>query len=193
MLKGVFALAEIAASIFAYFVTGQFLLDLAQTITRTEWSEDPRDVVANYLLHAAQGLSVSSQQFTSFYLLSHGAIKRWLIIGLWRKKRGYYPAAIAVFGLFILYQVYRYSFTHSLSLLLITALDAVVIGLTWFEYQQLRRILPKLPKVACGNSGILWLLSTRGAASRSKIYWEVDYLSNLGNMEIIELFIDEVA
>ena len=143
MLKGVFALAEIATSIFAYFVTRQFLLDLVQTITRTELTEDPRDFVANYLLHAAQGLSVSSQHFTAFYLLSHGAIKLWLIIGLWRKKREYYPAAIAVFGLFILYQVYRYSFTHSLSLLLITALDAVVIGLTWFEYQQLRRILPK--------------------------------------------------
>jgi len=142
MFKGAFALAEIAASIFAYFVTRQFLLDLVHVITRTELTEDPRDFVANYLLHAAQGLSVSSQHFAAFYLLSHGVIKLWLIIGLWRKKLGYYPAAIAVFGLFILYQVYRYSFTHSLSLLLITALDVVVIGLTWFEYRHLRRILP---------------------------------------------------
>ena len=142
MFKGAFALAEIAAGIFAYFVSRQFLLDLVQAITRTELTEDPRDFVANYLLHAAQGLSVSSQHFAAFYLLSHGVIKLWLIIGLWRKKLGYYPAAIAVFGLFILYQVYRYSFTHSLSLLLITALDVVVIGLTWFEYRHLRRILP---------------------------------------------------
>ncbi len=142
LFKGAFALVEIAASIFAYFVTTQFLLDLAKVITQTELTEDPRDFVANYLLHAAQGLSVSSQHFTAFYLLSHGAIKFWLIIGLWQKKLGYYPAAIAVFGLFILYQIYRYSFTHSLSLLLITALDVAVIGLTWFEYQHLRRILP---------------------------------------------------
>lgn len=141
-LKGAFALAEIAASIFAYFATRQFLLDLVRAITRTELTEDPRDFVANYLLHAAQGLSVSSQHFTAFYLLSHGVIKLWLIIGLWQKKLGYYPAAIAVFGLFILFQVYRYSFTHSLALLLITALDVVVIGRTWFECQHLRRILP---------------------------------------------------
>lgn len=104
MFKGVFALAEIAASIFAYFVTRQFLLDLVHAITRTELTEDPRDFVANYLLHAAQDLSVSSQHFTAFYLFSHGAIKLWLIIGLWQKKLGYYPAAIAVFGLFILYK-----------------------------------------------------------------------------------------
>ena len=141
-LKGAFALVEIAASIFAYVVTTQFLLDLVQAITRTELTEDPRDFVANYLLHAAQGLSVSSRHFTAFYLLSHGVIKLWLIIGLWQKKLGYYPASIAVFSLFIFYQLYRYSFTHSLSLLLITILDGVVIGLTWFEYQHLRRILP---------------------------------------------------
>ena len=103
-------------------------------------TEDPRDFVANYLLHAAQGLSASSQHFTAFYLFSHGVVKFWLIIGLWQKKLGY-PAAIAVFGLFILYQLYRYSFTHSLLLLLITALDVAVIGLTCLEYQHLRRIL----------------------------------------------------
>ncbi|MBC7501300.1 MAG: DUF2127 domain-containing protein [Herminiimonas sp.] len=141
ILKGAFALTEIAASMFAYAVTTQFLLDLVQAITRTELTEDPRDFVANYLLHAAQGLSVSDQHFAAFYLLSHGVIKLWLIIGLWQKKLGYYPAAIAVFSLFILYQLYRYSFTHSLSLLLITVLDVVVLGLTWFEYQHLRRIL----------------------------------------------------
>lgn len=133
---------EIATSIFAYFVPQQVLLEPVQAITRMELTEDPRDFAANYLLHATQGLSVSSQHFTAFYLLSHGVIKLWLIIGLWRKKLGYYPAAIAVFGLFILYWVYRYRFTHSLSLLLITALAVVVIGLTWLEYQHLRRRLP---------------------------------------------------
>lgn len=139
-LKGAFALVEIATSIFAYFVSRQFLIALVHAITRAELTEDPRDFVANYLFHAAQDLSVSSQHFTAFYLFIHGIIKLWLIIGLWRKKSGYYPAAIAIFGLFIIYQVYRYSFTHSPLLLFITALDAIVIGLTWIEYQNLRHI-----------------------------------------------------
>ena len=139
--KGAFAVAEIVTGIFAYFATRQFLLVLADAITQTELTEDPRDVVANYLLHAAQGLSISSQQFAAFYLLSHGVIKLWLIIGLWQKKLGYYPAAMAVFSFFILYQGYRYSFTHSLSLLFITVLDVVVIALTFFEYRHLRLTL----------------------------------------------------
>ncbi|MEP6964049.1 MAG: DUF2127 domain-containing protein [Polaromonas sp.] len=144
--KGAFALAEIATGVFAYFVTQQFLVGLVHVITGAELTEDPRDFVANYLLHAAQDLSVNSQRFTSLYLLSHGVVKLWLIIGLWRKKPSYYPAAMAVFGLFILYQVYRYSFTHSLALLFLTVLDAFVIGLTWLEYQHLRRILPHARK-----------------------------------------------
>ncbi len=140
VLKGMFALVEIAVSIFTYFVTQQFVLRLVQAVTRTELTEDPRDYLANYMLHAAQNLSVSSQHFAAFYLLSHGIIKIGLIIGLWREKIAFYQIAIVVFGLFIAYQVYRYSFTHSLLLLLllITALDGVVILLTWIEYRHLR-------------------------------------------------------
>ena len=80
--EGAFSLAEIAAGMFAYFVTQRFLLDLVQVITQTELTEDPRDFVAHYLLQAAQGLSVSGQRFTALYLLNHGVVKLWLIIGL---------------------------------------------------------------------------------------------------------------
>ena len=135
--KGAFALVEIAASIFAYFVTKQFLIDLVQGITAAELSEDPRDFIATHLFHAAQDMSVSSQRFTAIYLLAHGVVKLWLICGLWRKKLGYYRAAIAVFIVFIAYQVYRYHLSPSLPLLLITILDVVVIALTWIEYRNL--------------------------------------------------------
>lgn len=140
-LKGAFALAEVVAGLLTYLVTPQFVLDLVHAITKTELTEDPRDFVASHLLHAAQNLSVSSQHFAAFYLLSHGIIKLGLIIGLWRGKLAYYPAAIVVFGLFIVYQIYRYSFTQSPLLLLITALDGVVIWLTLTEYRHLRRVL----------------------------------------------------
>ena len=144
--KGVFALTEIAASMFNWFVTKPFLLNLVRAVTQAELTEDPRDFVANYLFHMAQGLSISSQHFTAFYLLSHGVIKLWLIIGLWQKRPGYYPAALTVFSLFILYQMYQYLLTHSLLLLLITATDVIVIGLTWFEYRHLSRILSNARK-----------------------------------------------
>jgi uncharacterized membrane protein len=140
LLKGLFALCETIGGILAYFVTQEFLLNIVQVLTQEELAEDPRDLVANYLLHQAEQLSVSAQHFAALYLLSHGVIKLALIVGLLRKKLWCYPAAIVVFGLFILYQVYLYGFTHSVSLLLITAFDILIVGLTWHEYRYLRRL-----------------------------------------------------
>lgn len=140
-LKGAFALFEIIGGILAYAVPQAFILGIVSTLTQRELAEDPRDLIANYLLQTAQHFSVGSQRFAAIYLLSHGAIKLWLIVGLLRERLWYYPTALAVFGLFIVYQLYRFSFTHSAFLLFITAIDVVVIALTWHEYGYLRRHL----------------------------------------------------
>lgn len=139
ILKGVFALLEILGGVVAYFISQQFLLQAILAVTQEELTEDPGDFVARYLIRSAQDFSISARHFTSFYLLSHGLIKISLIAGLLRGKRWCYPLAIAVFMLFILYQLFRFNVTHSLWLLAITALDIVVIWLTWHEYRYLRQ------------------------------------------------------
>ncbi|MGT2504678.1 DUF2127 domain-containing protein (plasmid) [Bradyrhizobium guangxiense] len=138
IIKGVFALLEIFGGIAAYFVSQQFLLSLILAVTRQELTEDPGDVVVRYLLETAHNVSLSTQYFTSIYLLSHGVIKTVLIAGLLRKRLWYYPAAIVVFVTFIAYQLFRFNYTHSIWLLLITLLDMVVIWLTWHEYRYLQ-------------------------------------------------------
>lgn len=139
ILKGIFALLEILAGTVAYFITQDFLLRFVVAITQDELTEDPRDFVAHYLLQTAQDFSISSQHFTSLYLLSHGIIKIFLVVGLLRGKFWFYPLAMIVFALFILYQFFRFSVTHSLWLLVVTLLDIIVILLTWREYRYLRQ------------------------------------------------------
>ena len=114
---------------------------LDDRLTREELLEGPRDFIANQIFQSAQHFSLSTRNFTALYLLSHGVFKLWLIIGLLRSRLWYYPAAAGVFGLFIVYQLYRFSLTHSLWLVLITAVDGVVIVLTWLEYRYLKRSL----------------------------------------------------
>lgn len=138
-LKGAFALLEIIGAVLAYFVPKSFVLRLVTSLTQSELAEDPRDWLAHSLLHAVQHLSVGTRHFAAIYLLSHGAIKLWLIIGLLRGRLWYYPTALIVFGLFIVYQLYRFSFTHSPFLLFLTAVDLLVIVLTWHEYRYLKR------------------------------------------------------
>ena len=138
ILKAVFAAGEIIAGIGTYLITQQFIFKVLERVTREELLEDPRDAIVNYLLDSAERFSTSARNFATLYLLSHGVIKLWLIIGLLRGKRSYYPIAIAIFGMFIVYQVYRFGITHSLWLVLITVVDVLVVGLTWQEYRYLR-------------------------------------------------------
>jgi uncharacterized membrane protein len=138
-LKGAFAFLEIVGGFLAYFIPKQFVLGLVAELTQRELAEDPRDLVAHYFLHAAQNLSVGTRHFAAAYLVSHGVIKLWLIVGLLRERLWYYPTALIIFGLFIAYQLYRFSFTHSPFLLFITVVDIVVIVLTWHEYGYLKR------------------------------------------------------
>lgn len=113
-------------------------LSLVLWVTREEFAEDPHDLVANLLLHTVQHLSIGAQKFAAIYLLGHGVVKLWLIVGLLRQRLWYYPVSMIVFGLFIAYQLYRYTFTYSVWLLLVTVLDIVIIALTWHEYRYLR-------------------------------------------------------
>jgi uncharacterized membrane protein len=87
----------------------------------------------------AQNLTVSDKRFYAFYLLSHGLVKVLLVAGLLRNKLWSYPASLVVLGLFIVYQVYRYSYTHGFGLIVLTIFDIVVIGLIWHEYRLVRR------------------------------------------------------
>lgn len=47
LCKGVFAVAEIAAGIGAYFVTQQFVLKLVDRMTQQELLQHPHDLIAN--------------------------------------------------------------------------------------------------------------------------------------------------
>lgn len=138
-IKGLFALSEIAAGVTAFFVSPQFLLSIVWWVTKDEFAEDPHDLIANFLLHSVEHLSISAQEFAALYLLAHGIIKLWLVVGLLRGKLWYYPTAIVVFVLFIVYQLYRYAFTHSLWLFLISVLDIAIVVLIWHEYGFLKR------------------------------------------------------
>lgn len=141
ILKGLHALLEVAGGLAFYLISQQTVLTWMNALTRSELTEDPRDLIATHLLAAAQGLTGATQSFYAFYLLSHGLVKVVLVIGLLREKLIAYPASLAVLGAFIAYQLYRYSYTHGFGLIVLTLFDLVVMGLIWHEWRLLRRHL----------------------------------------------------
>jgi uncharacterized membrane protein len=137
-LKGLHASLEIVGGVALLVISPGFVIRVVALLTQDELAEDPHDLIANYLLSAATHLSVSSKQFMAFYLLAHGAPKLLLVAALLKHKLWAYPVAMMAFGAFILYQLYRFTFTHSIGLIALSLFDLVVIWLIWLEYRALR-------------------------------------------------------
>lgn len=140
LLKGAHALIECLGGIALALVSTETIVSLVGTLTQEELLEDPKDFLAGHLVEFAAQFSVSSQHFYAFYLLSHGLVKLVLVIGLLRNRMWAYPVSLIVMSLFIVYQLYRYSYTHSTALIALSIFDVVVIGLIWHEYRLVRRL-----------------------------------------------------
>ncbi|MGV8838965.1 MAG: DUF2127 domain-containing protein [Bauldia sp.] len=143
VLKGAHALVECLGGLFLALIGTDSIVRLVAWATQQEIAEDPNDFVASHLLAWSQSFSISTKQFFAFYLLSHGVIKLVLVVGLLRNQVWAYPASLVVLGLFILYQVYRFTLTGSPFLVALTMLDLVVLALVWHEYTLIRRHLPR--------------------------------------------------
>ncbi len=137
-IKGIDSLLEIIGGFLLLFVSPLLINNFVRLIFQHELIEDPRDFIGTFLINLSSNLSAGTRLFLTIYLISHGLIKLLLIIGLWKKKLWTYIAAEIVFTIFMIYQVYRFTFTHSIFLILLTLLDIIIIVLTGWEYKQLK-------------------------------------------------------
>ncbi|TWB55381.1 putative membrane protein [Rhizobium sp. ERR 922] len=142
LLKGAHALIECLGGLVLALVSTESILRLANRITQPELLNDPHDFIATHLLTWAQDFSVGTKNFYAYYLLSHGLVKVLLVIGLLRGKMWAYPASLAALGLFIVYQLYRFTDTHGIGLIILTIFDLVVMVLIWQEYKVVRHHVP---------------------------------------------------
>jgi uncharacterized membrane protein len=138
LLKGAHAVIECIGGLALALMPPGTIAALVNTWTQDELVEEPNDLVASHLLAWAQDLSVATQHFYAFYLLSHGVVKVLLVIGLLRGKLWSYPASLVALVLFIAYQIYRFSYTHSPGLIALTLFDLVMLWLIWHEWRVVR-------------------------------------------------------
>jgi uncharacterized membrane protein len=135
IIKGIDGVLEMIGGILFMVVDPKALNSLVVSVTAHELSEDPDDWFATTLRHAVHSLSSDTKFFVSAYLVAHGLIKVFLVAGLLRNKIWAYPTALWFLGIFILYQLYRFSHTHALGLLALSAFDLFVASLVWLEYR----------------------------------------------------------
>lgn len=135
VLKGLDGLLEVIAGMTLLLTTQSAMVGSVHWLTRQELIEDPADPVANFLLHAVQGLPVGSRHFAGAYLLGHGIVKLGLVTGLLRGARWSYPAAIIILLTFIGYQGYRWMQQASLLLAAVTVFDVFIVLLIAVEWR----------------------------------------------------------
>lgn len=128
LAKGAHAVVEIAGGLALYLFSADTLARWLDEMDKGGW--------------LGRHFPASEQHFYAVYLLSHGLVKVVLVYGLLREKLWAYPASFIVFGLFIAYQLYRFSYTHEIALIALTVFDLFVIALAVHEYRLLRKHLP---------------------------------------------------
>jgi uncharacterized membrane protein len=140
VLKGLHALTELAMGtailLLSPFMVANFLVGFAVHEQQKGWP----DFVVNFLLHVAQAAVGGGQHFAGIYLLAVGVINLGLVIGLLTGRLWAFPGALAAIAMLMAYQLYRYTHTHAVVLILLTLFDAVVWWLVRHEYFQLRSL-----------------------------------------------------
>jgi uncharacterized membrane protein len=141
LLKGASSLAEILLGVVVLFIPASFFTSFADILTRGELAEEPTSFIANHFLTGAHSLTAMGGIFISLYLISRGAIKLGLIIALLKNKLWAYPCSLAVLALFVMYQLYEITKTHSLAIIAITIFDCIVMYFIWKEYTIVKKRL----------------------------------------------------
>jgi len=130
-LKGLHAVIELAGGIALYFFSTDMILHWLWEASRSS------DWVAKF----AHGFSKPEHEFYAFYLVSHGVVNGAIVVGLLLRLRWSYRATFVVLTAFIAYQLYRYSYTHDIGLIVISVIDIIVMALAWNEYHLFKRHL----------------------------------------------------
>lgn len=138
IFKAADSVVEIVSGAVVYFVSDRTILSVAGALTRHELAENPQDPIANFLMHSAETLAVNHRSVAAAYLISHGAIKLFLVTMVLRDKAWAYPAFMVALVLLIAYQCFQLWHSFSPWLAALTIFDVVVLWLTVHEYRDHR-------------------------------------------------------
>lgn len=138
VLKGLDGVLELVGGVLLLLVTPDQLGSLIRALTQHELVEDPGDLIAGALVHAAGEMTLSSTLFGAVYLLLHGVVKIVLVWAVLKDRLWAYPWMMAFLLTFIVFQAYQVWVAFSWGIILLTVFDVFILWLTWREYRSRR-------------------------------------------------------
>lgn len=140
-IKTLIGIGEIVCGFALVFFSYDTLNRFVLYFVGSEIAETPRDAIWGYIFDGFKNFTATPQAVWAFVFLSHGIVKMLLTGGLWKGKLWAYPASIAIFSLFVVYQFIEILANPSYLMILITAFDIIVIALISHEYWHKRKRL----------------------------------------------------
>ncbi len=123
---------------------GTPLSDIFYKVMSHELIEDPTDFLIQTVSPLLQHLSFTVTYFIAAYLIFWGIIDILLSINLLKHKMWAFPISIYLIGIFVLYEIYRFSYTRSFVLACVIIMDLILIWLIRREYHKLSSSFRKL-------------------------------------------------
>lgn len=130
---------RIVLAFFLLNMIGTPAADAFRHVLKRLYLGDPNDHIFEFI---AQNLSEHGFAITYFlvaYFLFWGTVDIFLSLAMLRHLLWAFPLSLVLMTAFILYEIYRYSHTHSDVLLAIIAIDIFLMYLIRQEYHKLRR------------------------------------------------------
>lgn len=139
IIKGIDGILELVGGALVLILSPGAITGIAHFLTQHELQQDPHDFIAMHILKLGQHLAHGPNYFAAAFLLTHGAVKVFLVACLLLNKLWAYPWALVVLSLFLVYQLYQMVTRPTFTMAFLSVLDAVIIWLIYREWQQVRR------------------------------------------------------
>lgn len=145
ILKIVNGAFEMLAALLVLFVPPSLMLKIAEFATSGELARDPDDPIVLAIRDATHAFTIHSHYLLALYLALHGAVKVFLVIGIFAKKRIAYPLFMIALAFFGAYEAYRGLLHNEILLQAIALLDLSLLLLTSYEYRRRYGVHPLWP------------------------------------------------
>lgn len=133
-----YGLLRIALGLALLRVVGRSFDVLFTSLMSHELMSDPSDVLYRFVMDWLMLHPVSISYFLAFYFIFWGILDVVLSLCLLREVRLAFPLSLSFIGVFMCYELVRFSHTHSLMLLAVIGLDAAIAWLIFRHYRKLQ-------------------------------------------------------
>lgn len=119
-----------------HFVGGPFQSAYFGLMSR-ELIEDPNDNFVKFVGALLGRVPFDISYFLAFYMIFWGVIDVVLSLSVLKEKKWAFPLTMVLIGLFVVYELYRFSYTHSFLLAMVICIDFILIWVIGKKYRKL--------------------------------------------------------